>query len=88
LRCRTWICSPDMLARSMLGYFGDRAVDRRHAKAAQRVVASRFSLMRMVSDYSLMYEGALDTVGVALPSNGDAAHGEPVAPGQTRTVPY
>jgi sugar transferase (PEP-CTERM/EpsH1 system associated) len=80
--------NPDALAQAMLGYFGDRVLGRRHAKAALRVVVSRFSLTRMVSDYSRMYEAALDAAGVALPPDGGEVHGEPVAPSRTRTAPY
>jgi sugar transferase (PEP-CTERM/EpsH1 system associated) len=56
------------LAEALLGYFSDPASGRRHAKTARRVVESRFSLGRMVSDYCNLYEGALADAGVALPA--------------------
>jgi sugar transferase (PEP-CTERM/EpsH1 system associated) len=54
--------SSDALARGILDYFGDRAMARRHAKAAQRVAHARFSLARMVADYERLYERELAAV--------------------------
>jgi len=64
----------DALARAILGYFGDRATARRHAKAAQRIVDTQFSLRKMVLDYVRMYERALATAGVPIPP----CDGEPI----------
>ena len=58
---------PDALARALLGYFGDRATARRHAKAARRAAESHFSLGRMVADYCSLYENALACAGIAVP---------------------
>src|SRR5205823_11836996 len=38
---------PEALAQAILGYFGDRATARRHAKAAHYVASTRFSLATM-----------------------------------------
>ena len=57
----------DALAQAMLGYFNDRTMARRHAKAAFRVVEARFSLTRMVADYVSVYERALAAVGSPVP---------------------
>jgi len=57
----------DSLADALLCYFHDRALARRHAKAAQRAVDSRFSLTRMVADYSSLYERELGAAGIVLP---------------------
>lgn len=54
------------LAAAMLRYFVDRAMARRHAKAARRVAETRFSLGRMVADYCDLYQSALARAGVAL----------------------
>lgn len=60
------------LAAALLRYFADRAIARRHAKAARRVAEARFSLGRMVSDYCNLYETALAAAGVALPPAAEA----------------
>ena len=57
----------DAMAQAMLGYYNDRSTARRHAKAAHRVVEERFSLTRMVSDYSHLYERALAAAGSPIP---------------------
>lgn len=57
----------EALARAMLVYFTERSTARRHAKAARRVAESRFSLARMVTDYSALYESALAEAGIAVP---------------------
>ena len=77
----------DALAQAMLGYFNDRATASRHAKAGRRVVENRFSLSRMVADYESMYERALATAGVPVPSFGDIPSAEGLGPPQTRTLP-
>jgi sugar transferase (PEP-CTERM/EpsH1 system associated) len=59
--------SSDALADALLCYYQDRAMARRHAKAARRAAESRFSLARMVADYSSLYERALGSAGVVLP---------------------
>ncbi len=41
-----------------------RSLARRHAKAARRVAESRFSLKRMVADYSALYEHSLAAAGI------------------------
>jgi sugar transferase (PEP-CTERM/EpsH1 system associated) len=61
----------EALARAILDYDGDRAAAHRHARAARRVVESRFSLARMIGDYERMYERALDAAGIPVP-HGDA----------------
>ena len=67
--------NPDALAQAILAYFGDRGTARRHAKAALRVVETRFSLARMVADYVGMYERALAAAGDPVPPMG----GDPLA---------
>jgi glycosyltransferase involved in cell wall biosynthesis len=62
----------EALARAMLTYFKVRSMARRHAKAARRVVESRFSLKRMVADYTALYERSLAAAGIALPSGAQA----------------
>ena len=62
----------DALADALVRYSGDRAMARRHAKAARRVAQSRFSLARMVSDYCSLYETALAAAGVPLPPAAEA----------------
>jgi sugar transferase (PEP-CTERM/EpsH1 system associated) len=57
----------DALADALLRYSGDRAMARRHAKAARRVAENRFSLSRMVADYCSLYETALARAGIVLP---------------------
>ena len=59
--------SSDALADALLHYFNHRATARRHAKAARQLVESRFSLSRMVHDYSSLYERTLGAAGVPLP---------------------
>jgi sugar transferase (PEP-CTERM/EpsH1 system associated) len=63
----------DALAGALLRYSSDGAMARRHAKAARRVVQTRFSLARMVTDYCSLYESALAGAGIALPAAGAAA---------------
>ena len=60
------------LCAALLRYFADRAMARRHAKAARRVAEARFSLNRMVADYCNLYETALAAAGVALPPAAEA----------------
>ena len=62
----------DALADALVRYSSDRAMARRHAKAARRVAQSRFSLARMVDDYCNLYETALAAAGVALPPAAEA----------------
>ena len=57
---------PDALAAAMLAYFNDRATAHRHAKAAHRVISTRFSLATMVGAYDRVYEHALAAAGIAL----------------------
>lgn len=59
--------SSDALADALLHYFNHRATARRHAKAARQLVENRFSLSRMVHDYSSLYERTLGAAGVPLP---------------------
>lgn len=59
--------NPDALASAILAYFDDHATAHRHAKAAQRVVATRFSLTAMVAAYDRVYERALAAAGVGVP---------------------
>jgi hypothetical protein len=56
----------------MLSYFTDPGTARRHGRAARRVAETRFSLARMVSDYSKLYERALAAAGVPVPSAAEA----------------
>lgn len=63
---------PDALAAAMLAYFHDRATAHRHAKAAYRLVSTRFSLATMVAAYDRVYERALGAAGIALPPSGHA----------------
>jgi sugar transferase (PEP-CTERM/EpsH1 system associated) len=77
----------DALAQAVLGYFNDRVTAGRHAKAGRRVVESRFSLSRMVADYTSLYEHALATAGVPIPPSGDIPGTEGLGPAQTRTFP-
>jgi sugar transferase (PEP-CTERM/EpsH1 system associated) len=58
---------PEALASAMLAYLNDRATAYRHAKAAHRVVATRFSLATMVAAYDRVYERALAAAGITLP---------------------
>jgi len=62
----------EALAQALLGYFGDRALARRHAKAARRAAENRFSLGRMVADYCSLYEHALAAAGIAVPPAAEA----------------
>jgi sugar transferase (PEP-CTERM/EpsH1 system associated) len=59
--------NPDALASAILGYFDDRTTAHRHAKAAQRVVATRFSLTAMVAAYDRVYERTLAAADIGLP---------------------
>jgi len=65
--------NPDALASAILAYFDDRATAHRHAKTAQRVVATRFSLTAMVAAYDRVYERALGAAGIGLPPPSRAA---------------
>ena len=58
---------PDALAEALLRYMRDPTLARRYAKAARRVVETRFSLTRMIADYCALYESALAAAGIALP---------------------
>lgn len=49
----------EALAQALTGYFRDPALARRHARTARRVAEDRFSLDRMVTDYSAVYEELL-----------------------------
>jgi len=62
----------EALAQAMLRYAADPALARRHGKAARRVAQGRFSLARMVSDYSSLYERALAAAGVPVPPAAEA----------------
>jgi sugar transferase (PEP-CTERM/EpsH1 system associated) len=62
----------DALAEAVLSYFTDPGTARRHGRAARRVAETRFSLARMVSDYSKLYERALAAAGVPVPSAAEA----------------
>ena len=62
----------EALARAMLAYFGDRSLARRQAKAARRVAESRFSLKRMVADYTALYEHSLVAAGIPVPGGAQA----------------
>lgn len=57
----------EAMARAIVAYAVDRAMARRHAKAARRVVESRFSVDRMVADYANLYRRALVEAGVPVP---------------------
>jgi glycosyltransferase involved in cell wall biosynthesis len=59
---------PDALARALLTYFTERSTARRHAKAARQVAEKRFSLSRMVADYSSLYERSLAAAGIPVPA--------------------
>jgi sugar transferase (PEP-CTERM/EpsH1 system associated) len=62
----------DALAQALLRYSSDRAMARRHAKAARRVAQTRFSLACMVNDYCNLYETALAAAGVSVPPAAEA----------------
>ena len=62
----------DALADALGHYSNDRAIARRHAKAARRLAQSRFSLARMVTDYCSLYETALAAAGVTVPPAAEA----------------
>jgi sugar transferase (PEP-CTERM/EpsH1 system associated) len=76
---------PDALARGIIAYFEDRAVARRHAKAAYHVALTRFSLATMVAAYASIYEHALAGTGFALPPS-TSRPGEPQTSAQTRRL--
>ena len=76
---------PDALARAIIAYFDDRAVARRHAKAAYHVALTRFSLATMVAAYASIYEHALAGTGFALPPS-TSRLGEPETSVQTRRL--
>jgi sugar transferase (PEP-CTERM/EpsH1 system associated) len=62
----------EALAEAMLEYFNDPGMARRHAKAARHAAVTRFSLHRMLRDYSNLYERSLGAAGVPLPPAGEA----------------
>ena len=62
----------EALAAALHSYFTDRGTARRHAKAARRVAETRFSLARMVTDYSNLYETALAAAGIPVPPVAEA----------------
>ena len=76
--------SSEALAQGVLGYFNDRGLARRHAKAAIRVVESRFSLARMVADYASVYEHALTAAGSPVPPVDGEPPDEPIRSTVTR----
>ena len=78
----------EALANAMLGYYADRGTARRHAKAAQRVVVSRFSLARMVSDYVNLYETALSAAGSPVPPGDKESLDEPLRAAGPRTLTH
>ena len=77
----------DALAHAVLAYNHDRSTARRHAKAAQRVVADRYSLTRMVADYVNLYEGALATAGTPVPPGQGEPSDESVYSADRRIAP-
>ena len=76
----------DALAQAILAYFHDRVTARRHAKAACRDVEARFSLKRMVLDYTRVYERELSAVGSPVPP-ADSEPADPLPSAGTRTAP-
>jgi glycosyltransferase involved in cell wall biosynthesis len=56
----------EALAHAMLAYFTERSMARRHAKAARRIAETRFSLARMVGDYTELYERSLESAGISV----------------------
>ena len=66
----------EAMARAIVAYAVDRAAARRHAKAARRVVESRFSVDRMVCDYASLYRRALIEAGVPVPIESTPRHGD------------
>jgi sugar transferase (PEP-CTERM/EpsH1 system associated) len=78
----------DALAQAMLGYFGDPATARRHARAARRAAEGRFSLARMAADYTSLYERELAAAGVPVPPTEAVARGAALARGATRPLPH
>ena len=62
----------EALARAMLLYFNNRSLARRHAKAARRTAEARFSLKRMVADYTALYEHSLAAAGIPIPGGAQA----------------
>jgi len=80
--------NPEALAGAIVAYFDDRATAHRHAKAAQRVAATRFSLATMVAAYDRVYERSLAAVGLTFPAT-EAAVGAPDSgtPLQRATLP-
>ena len=77
----------EALARAILGYLSDRAMARRHARAAQRVAKTHFGLTRMVADYASMYERALRAAGISVPPGGAEQLDSPPGSVPPRTVP-
>ncbi len=55
----------EALARAILGYLDDRTSVARHGAAGRQLAERRFSLERMVADYSQLYERMLARVRVA-----------------------
>ena len=78
---------PDALARSIVAYFHDHALARRHAKAAYHVALTRFSLATMVANYASIYERSLAAAGVCVPPGGGVPLDRPLASAQTRSAP-
>jgi sugar transferase (PEP-CTERM/EpsH1 system associated) len=62
----------EALAQAMLTYFTERSMAQRHAKAARLAAESRFSLTRMVADYTRLYEDSLASAGIPLPEGAQA----------------
>jgi len=69
---------PDALARAIIAYHHDRAMARRHAKAAYHVALTRFSLATMVASYARIYERSLAAAGLSLPPT-TSRPGEPAS---------
>lgn len=78
--------NPEALAAAVLAYLDGPATAHRHAKAAQRVVAARFSLAAMVAAYDRVYERTLAAAGVALPAPRAADPPSPETPLQRATL--
>lgn len=76
----------EALAHAMLAYFDNRAMARRHAKAARRVAQNQFSLDRMMADYVAVYERALRAAGAPVPPPEDTNHSGSMPTRHTRTA--
>jgi len=55
---------PDTVAGALLDYFHHPEVARRHGKAGRRLVEQRFSLSRMIEDYTRLYTRLLGEHGL------------------------